>query len=160
MKNGANNYGTNNSGLNNNNMIFDTIYVTNNTYNIVERSDNNISVTLSILKSTGSIDYSYIFPQGIATVTENTKYIMKLPANTSYVIGDNYFDIPFFETPIEKDIKVVLKPISKYSILSYNNKTYTNQAYTLAKNVGFKISLCNIYVTLTSYIGEYPSMIN
>lgn len=160
LKNGANNYGTNNSGLNNNNMIFDTIYVTNNTYNIVERSDNNISVTLSILKSTGSIDYSYIFPQGIATVTENTKYIMKLPANTSYVIGDNYFDIPFFDTPIEKDMKIVLKPISKYSILSYNNKSYTNQAYTLAKNVGFKISLCNIYVTLTSYIGEYPSMIN
>lgn len=161
LKNGANNYGTNNSGLNDNNIIFDTIYVTNDdSYNKVERSDNNISVTLSILKSTGSSGYSYIFPQGIATVTKNTKYIMKLPANTSYVIGDNYFDIPFFETPIEKDMKIVLKPISKYSILSYNNKSYTNQAYTLAKNVGFKISLCNIYVTLTSYIGEYPSMIN
>ena len=141
MKNGANNYGTNNSGLNDNNIIFDTIYVTNDdTYNKVERSDNNISATLSILKSTGSINYSYIFPQGIVTFTESTKYIMKLPTNTSYVIGDNYFDIPFFETPIEKDMKIVLKPISKYSILSYNNKSYTNQAYTLAKNVGFKIS--------------------
>lgn len=161
LKIGENIYGTNNSGLNNNNMIFDTIYVTNDdSYNNIKRSDNNISATLSILKSTGSSGYSYIFPQGIATVTKSTKYIMKLPTNTSYVIGDNYFDIPFFETPIEKDMKIVLKPISKYSILSYNNKSYTNQAYTLAKNVGFKISLCNIYVTLTSYIGEYPSMIN
>ena len=85
---------------------------------------------------------------------------MNITNYNDFIYSDNHIDIPFFETPIEKDMKIVLKPISKYSILSYNNKSYTNQAYTLAKNVGFKISLCNIYVTLTSYIGEYPSMIN
>ena len=157
---GVNNYGITNN-VNNNNILLDTVYITNdNNYNIIQRNGNNITAILSVVKNTGNISYSYLFAQGIATVLDDTRYIMKLPENTQYTVGNNYIGVPFFDIPIEKDMQIILKPISKYSILSYNNKSYTNQAYTLAKNVGFKISLCNIYVTLTSYIGEYPSMIN
>lgn len=130
----------------------------------ISRSGNKITLTLSDLNTSDNINNedttnAIITEEGI-TVIKNNSFIMKITNSNEFVISDNHIDIPFFETPIEKDMKVVLKPISKYSILSYNNKSYTNQAYTLAKNVGFKISLCNIYVTLTSYIGEYPSMIN
>lgn len=117
----------------------------------VKRTDTSIQVYLS---TNGIV---ILTQQGLS---KNNTYITELNTTDGIIYSNDYIDIPLFDTPIEKDIKVVLKPISKYSILSYNNVSYTNQAYTLAKNVGFKISLCNIYVTLTSYIGEYPSMIN
>lgn len=117
----------------------------------VNRGDTSIKVILN------SDDPVILTQQGLSI---DNKYVTKLTTTDGIIFTDEYTDIPLFDTPIEKDIKVVLKPISKYSILSYNNISYTDQIYTLAKNVGFKISLCNIYVTLTSYIGEYPSMIN
>lgn len=117
----------------------------------IKRNNTSIQVRLTYA------DNIILTQQGLS---KNNTYITRLNTTDGIIYSNDYIDIPLFDTPIEKDIKVVLKPISKYSILSYNNVSYTNQAYTLAKNVGFKISLCNIYVTLTSYIGEYPSMIN
>lgn len=126
-------------------------FISNSDVQNIQRNNTTIKVTLTI-------DNPVILTQqGLSIVN---KYITKLTTTDGIIYSNNYIDIPLFDTPIEKDIKVVLKPISKYSILSYNNISYTDQIYTLAKNVGFKISLCNIYVTLTSYIGEYPSMIN
>ena len=117
----------------------------------IKRNNTSIQVRLTYA------DNIILTQQGLS---KNNTYITRLNTTDGIIYSNDYIDIPLFDTPIEKDMKVVLKPISKYSIISYNNISYTNQAYTLAKNVGFKISLCNIYVTLTSYIGEYPSMIN
>ena len=153
--------------------LLTTTEINENTYNKnISRSDGNNKITLTLYELNNFNDITdenttkaIITEEGIIVI-KNKSFVMKITNSDEFVISDNHIDIPFFDTPIEKDMKIVLKPISKYSILSYNrksynnNETYTNQAYTLAKNVGFKISLCNIYVTLTSYIGEYPSMIN
>lgn len=76
------------------------------------------------------------------------------------VYTTEYTDFPFFDVPIEKDMKVLLNPITKYSNLKYYQTSKTTETYTLATYVDFKVSLCNINATLTSYIGEYPSIIN
>lgn len=154
---GLNSYGDKISLLDNrflygkNALINKLPFISNSDVQNIQRNNTTIKVTLTI-------DNPVILTQqGLSIVN---KYITKLTTTDGIIFTDEYTDIPLFDTPIEKDIKVVLKPINKYSILSYNNISYTDQIYTLAKNVGFKISLCNIYVTLTSYIGEYPSMIN
>lgn len=164
---GINSYIESNTKTNSHNVLFDSKYIKPITNNqSVSRIVNKIELVLSNLNklitegdTTVMNGKAIITNEGIITLNPDS-FIMEITNPNEFIYSDNHIDIPFFDTPIEKDMKVVLKPISKYSILSYNNKTYTNQAYTLAKNVGFKISLCNIYVTLTSYIGEYPSMIN
>lgn len=164
---GTNSYIESNIKTNSHNVLFDSIYIEPiNDNQSVSISNNKINLLLSNLKNlitenntTVEKGKAIITNEGIITLNPDS-FIMNITNYNDFIYSDNHIDIPFFETPIEKDMKIVLKPISKYSILSYNNKSYTNQAYTLAKNVGFKISLCNIYVTLTSYIGEYPSMIN
>lgn len=154
---GLNSYGDKINLLNNrflygNNALINKLpFIQKTEYHTVNRGDTSIKVILN------SDDHVILTQQGLSI---DNKYVTKLTTIDGIIFTDEYTDIPLFDTPIEKDIKVVLKPISKYSILSYNNISYTDQIYTLAKNVGFKISLCNIYVTLTSYIGEYPSMIN
>ena len=162
IKRGQNLYNPSNPSSNQYNLL-STAVINENTYNKTISAENNeITLTLDDLNINNIDENStkaIITEEGIILI-DNNSFIMKITSLEEFIYSDNHIDIPFFDTPIEKDMKVVLKPISKYSILSYNNKSYTNQAYTLAKNVGFKISLCNIYVTLTSYIGEYPSMIN
>lgn len=153
---GVNNYGNNimisNNILHGKNVLINKLpFILNSDVQYVDRTDTSIQVWLN---TNGIVILTY---QGLS---KNNTYITDLNTTDGIIYSNDYIDIPLFDTPIEKDIKVVLKPISKYSILSYNNVSYTDQIYTLAKNVGFKISLCNIYVTLTSYIGEYPSMIN
>ena len=144
--------GDNNIKLHGNNALINKLpFILNSDVQNIERNNTSIQVTLN------SADLVILTQQGLSK--DNTS-ITNLTTTDGIIFTDEYTDIPLFDTPIEKDMKVVLKPISKYSILSYNNISYTDQIYTLAKNVGFKISLCNIYVTLTSYIGEYPSMIH
>ena len=153
--------------------LLSTTEINENIYNkniLISPENNKITLTLNELNNSNNLTdenttKAIITEEGIIVI-KNKSFIMEITNPDEFIYSDNHIDIPFFDTPIEKDMKIVLKPISKYSILSYNrksynnNETYTDQIYTLAKNVGFKISLCNIYVTLTSYIGEYPSMIN
>lgn len=121
---------------------------------------NSLSRVLTFETNTRSESDSIIHTKQGLSITTNSEYMTSIRNISDVIYTNDYIDVPFFDTPIEKDIQIVLKPISKYSIISYNRKPDNKSTYTLAKNVGFKISLCNIYVTLTSYIGEYPSMIN
>ena len=121
---------------------------------------NSLSKILTFETNTKSESDSIIHTKQGLSITTNNDYVTSLRNISDVVYTNDYIDVPFFDTPIEKDMKIVLKPISKNSIISYNRNSDNKSIYTLAKNVGFKISLCNIYVTLTSYIGEYPTMIN
>ena len=93
-------------------------------------------------------------------IYKDNTFLVSYTNNDSIVYTDEYTDFPFFDVPIEKDMKVVLNPITKYSNIKYHQVSSINHTYTLQTTVDFKISLCNINATLTSYIGEYPSIIN
>ena len=86
-------------------------------------------------------------------------YIMQLNSNHNIVYTNAYTELPFFDVPVESSIKVILEPITKYSIISYNTQNYDKDIYTLSKDINYKISVCNINATITSYVGEYPSLI-
>jgi hypothetical protein len=53
--------------------------------------------------------------------------------------------------PIEKNIKLNLKPTTRYSQIIYTNP--------LSNKIDYKFSLFSIDLTVTDYVGEYPSII-
>lgn len=94
-------------------------------------------------------------------IYKDNKFLIHYSGNSNNIVyTDEYTDFPFFDVPVEKDIKVLLNPVTKYSNLKYYKTSSVGTTYTLATYVDFKVSLCNINATLTSYVGEYPSIIN
>lgn len=115
--------------------------------------------TLNLTELNNSIDTAYVVGQ--QGIYKDNKFLVHYSGNSNNIIyTDEYTDFPFFDVPVEKDIKVVLNPVTKYSNLKYYKTSTVNTTYMLATYVDFKVSLCNINATLTSYIGEYPSIIN
>lgn len=118
---------------------------------------NEYQITLT-LSSLNNIPDSNKITAGNQGIYKSTKYILHYDGNSyDIVYADDYTDFPFFDIPVEKDIKIILNPITKYTNLKYY--TTTANVYTFATHIDFKISLCNINAILTSYVGEYPSII-
>lgn len=141
--NGSNNR---NIFLSNSISISTTSDVAISTNNVIHMSVNNTSNANSIILS----------QTGLYKCSD---YIMQLNSNHNIVYTDTYTELPFFDVPVESSIKVILEPITKYSIISYNTQNYDKNIYTLSKDINYKISVCNINATITSYVGEYPSLI-
>lgn len=135
---------------------YDTITSNNNITTSIK--DGVITLNLNDLNNTEN-PRLIVGQQGIYN---NNTFFIHYDGNVTdnIVYTTEYTDFPFFDVPIEKDMKVLLNPITKYSNLKYYQTSKTTETYTLATYVDFKVSLCNINATLTSYIGEYPSIIN
>lgn len=143
------------------------IFPTNN-FNTIDTINKNLNYTyngstdlftLDITELNYSIDTAYVVGQ--QGIYKDNKFLVHYSGNSNNIIyTDEYTDFPFFDVPVEKDIKVLLNPVTKYSNLKYYKTSSVGTTYTLATYVDFKVSLCNINATLTSYIGEYPSIIN
>lgn len=135
-------------------------------YDIIPTKNSNMTFTKNAsqitltLKSLNNISYNNKITVGNQGIYKSTKYILHYDGNSyDIVYADDYTDFPFFDIPVEKDIKIILNPITKYTNLKYYTVTKTANAYTFATHIDFKISLCNINAILTSYVGEYPSII-
>lgn len=115
--------------------------------------------TLNLTELNKLNDTAYVVGQ--QGIYKDNKFLVHYSGNSNNIVyTDEYTDFPFFDVPVEKDIKVLLNPVTKYSNLKYYKTSSVGTTYTLATYVDFKVSLCNINATLTSYIGEYPSIIN
>lgn len=135
-------------------------------YDIIPTKNSNMTFTKNAsqitltLTSLNNISYNNKITVGNQGIYKSTKYILHYDGNSyDIVYADDYTDFPFFDIPVEKDIKIILNPITKYTNLKYYTATKTANAYTFATHIDFKISLCNINAILTSYVGEYPSII-
>lgn len=149
---------------NNNTRYYQNLIISTN-FCITGDSRNNIKIEDGkiVLRTYGNDsprdNSSYAVITGGGVYINNT-YATTLVNNNNIVYTDDYVEMPFFDTPVEKDMQINITPITKYTILAYNNISYSTSANTLSNIIGYKISLCNIHATLTSYVGEYPSIIN
>lgn len=138
-----------------------------NNRNIFLSNSISVSTTSDVAISVNDVIHMYVKNTSTANsiVLSQTglykckNYIMQLNSNHNIVYTDTYTELPFFDVPVESSIKVILEPITKYSIISYNTQNYDKNIYTLSKDINYKISVCNINATITSYVGEYPSLI-
>lgn len=160
---GTNNYDPNDPALttlNWYNLFTTSAYDTITSNNNITTTITNGVITLKLDKLDDTNNPQLIVGQ--QGIYDNNNFFIHYNGNITdnIVYTTEYTDFPFFDVPIEKDMKIVLNPITKYSNLKYYQTSKTDNIYTLATYVDFKVSLCNINATLTSYIGEYPSIIN
>ena len=132
--------------------------ITRNERNVIKIENDKIRLVTNDAYSPRNNELYAVITEGGVYI--NNKYATTLVNNNNIIYTNDYVEIPFFDTPVEKDMKIIITPITKYTILAYNNISYSTNANTLSNIIGYKISLCNINATLTTYVGEYPSIIN